>query len=184
MSELIVVPLDNSDGIIREAKLIDLKYIVHLSKIESTCLGFIPKMAYESAITGIKTGKRWSNICNDKMWVCECNGDLVGFVLASFGRAGNKKQGKIAQICIQEDARLINRGRILLDAVISHGKSVNTFGFSCGCADDLPSNFFWKLMGWQKVGARKGRSHKNTWEDSKKGRTVNLYKYDEFDLFQ
>ena len=135
------------DGVVREAILDDLKYVVHLSKIENHCLGFIPKMAYESAITGVKKGKRWSDTCNDKLWVCECNGDLVGFVLASFGRVGiNNRQGKISQICIQEDARLINRGRMLLDAVIEHGKSVYTFGFSCGCAvflrPKIPALFF------------------------------------------
>jgi hypothetical protein len=36
-----------------------------LSKKESFSLGFIPKMAYEAAITGIKKGKRWSPVCND-----------------------------------------------------------------------------------------------------------------------
>ena len=48
-----------NDEIVRFAGIDDIKYIVHLSKIESTSLGFIPKMAYESAITGIKKGKRW-----------------------------------------------------------------------------------------------------------------------------
>lgn len=180
---MIILKEISKDGIIRLANLKDIKYIVHLSKIESRSLGFIPKMAYESAITGIKEGKRWSDTCNDKIWVCECNGDLVGFVLASFGKQGNNRQGKIAQICIQEDARLINRGRMLLDAVVEYGRSVYTFGFSCGCADDLPSNIFWKLMGWQYVGNRKGIGHQNTWKQKSNGRVVNLYKYDLQDMF-
>ena len=72
-------------GDVRLAKLEDMPYIVSLSKKESISLGFIPKMAYEAAITGIKLGDRWSNVCNDKLFVIECNGDLVGFCLASFG---------------------------------------------------------------------------------------------------
>ena len=43
--------------IVREAKLEDVKYVISLSKKESLSLGFIPKMAYEAAITGIKIVK-------------------------------------------------------------------------------------------------------------------------------
>ena len=146
-------------------------------------LGFIPKMAYESAITGIKKGKRWSDVCNDKLFVIECNRDLVGFCLASFGRPNAiNKQGRIAQIALQEDARLLQRGRLLLDTVIDYGYSVFTCGWSCGCADDLPSNIFWQSMGWSKVGERRGISHKNTWKQTSQ-RQVNIYKFDPSDMF-
>lgn len=169
--------------IIRRAVIADIPYIVDLSKKESRCLGFIPKMAYEAAISGVKTGKRWSDVCNDKMWVCECNGDLVGFVLASFGRSkAMRPVGKIAQICLQEDARKLSRGYALLSAVIQHGKSFGTESFSCGCADDLESNMFWVAMGFTKIGSRMGISHKNTWLQTSK-RLVNLYRYDPSDLF-
>ncbi len=174
---------ENGLGIVRYAEIKDIKYIVSLAKKESLSLGFIPKMAYESAITGIKTGKRWSNVCNDKLWVCECNGDLVGFVLASFGRVNAIwKYGKIAQICLQTDARLMDRGRLLLNSVIEYGKTIGTLSFSCGCANDLPSNLFWKTMGWHMLGKRKGISHRNTWKQTSK-RIVNLYRYDPYDLF-
>lgn len=162
---------------IRSAVISDVNYIVSLANKESFCLGFIPKMAYESAITGIKTGKRWSNTCNDKLFVCEENGDLVGFVMFSYGNPA-----KCNQICIQEDARLIERGKALLSAAISHGNLKGIEDFSCGCADDLPSNLFWKTMGWVKVGERKGISHKNTWKESSK-RVVNIYRYQTNSLF-
>lgn len=172
-------------GIVRFAKEDDLKYINHLSKIESKSLGFIPNPAYKSAITGVKTGKRWSLICNDKLFVCECNGDLVGFCLASFGhqyRNVMTRQGKIAQICLQSDARMLQRGRLLLDSVINYGESIYTFNWSCGCADDLESNVFWKAMGWQKVGQRKGISSKNTWKQTSK-RDINIYMFSKTDMF-
>lgn len=162
---------------IRFATLNDIPYIVALSKKESFCLGFIPKMAYESAITGIKKGKRWSPTCNDKLFVCEENGDLVGFVMFSYGNPA-----KCNQICIQEDARLIARGQALLSAAISHGNLRGIEDFACGCADDLPSNFFWKQMGWIKVGERKGISHKNTWKETSK-RKVNIYRFQTNSLF-
>lgn len=170
-------------GTVRFATMKDIPYIIDLSKKENQSIGFIPKMAYESAITGIKTGRRWSDVCNDKMWVIECSGDLVGFCLASFGRIGmNLKMGKIAQICLQTDARLMDRGRVLLDSVIEYGKAVGTLRWSCGCADDLPSNLFWQCMGWIKVADRKGISHNNTWKQTSK-RTVNIYRLDPFDMF-
>ena len=156
-------------GTTRQAILADVPYVVDLSKKENHCLGFIPKMAYTSAVTGIKDGKRWSNVCNDKLFVIECNKDLVGFCLASFGLPHKQiRHGKIAQICLQEDARKLLRGRLLLDAVIEYGYSVFTVGWSCGCADDLESNFFWKAMGWIKVSERKGISHTNTWKQTSK----------------
>ena len=127
---------------IRSAVIADIPYIVSLSKKESFCLGFIPKMAYTAAITGIKTGKRWSNTCNDKLFVCEENGDLVGFVMFSYGNPA-----KCNQICIQEDARLIERGKALLSAAISHGNLRGIEYFACGCANDLPSNFFQGQIG-------------------------------------
>lgn len=162
---------------IRKAKLEDINYIVNLSKKENLSLGFIPKTAYEAAITGFKGGKRWSNTCNDKLFVCVENQDLVGFVLFSYG-----KYSKVNQICIQEDARLIQRGQALLSAGIAHGNLNGIEDFACGCADDLPSNFFWKQMGWVKVGERQGISHKNTWKETSK-RKINIYRYMTNSLF-
>tara|TARA_R110000796_G_scaffold38918_1_gene97523 strand:+ start:278 stop:820 length:543 start_codon:yes stop_codon:yes gene_type:complete len=175
--------MDNDVGNVRFAVIKDLKYIESLSNKETKAIGFIPKIAYEAAITGIKTGKRWSNVCNDRLFIIEVNDDLVGFCLASFGAANkNIRHGKIAQICLQEDARKIMRGRKLLDAVIEHGYSLYTVGWTCGCADDLESNVFWAAMGWIKVAERKGISHKNTWKQTSK-RKINIYKYDIHDMF-
>ena len=177
------IKTDIDIGSIRFATLKDIKYIISLSKKESQSLGFIPKMAYESAISGVKNGKRWSNVCNDKLWVCECNGDLVGFVLASFGRVNAVwKYGKIAQICLQTDARMMQRGRLLLDDVLVYGNKIGTLSFSCGCANDLPRNIFWETMGWIKIGDRYGISYRNTWKQTSK-RKINIYRYDPYDMF-
>jgi len=164
--------------VVRRATLDDLKYIEHLSKQENHALGFIPKTAYEAAITGIKTGKRWSDVCNDKIWICEENNDPVGFLLMSFGG-----WSKVNQIAIQEDARLIERGKALLQAGIDHGKIIGRDDFVCGCADDLPSNQFWQAMGWKQIGKRRGISHKNTWKETS-GRQVNIYHRQFNSLFQ
>ena len=174
--------IDEDLGIVEFAKTEDIPYIVNLSKKESKALGFIPKMAYESAITGIKTGKRWSNVCNDKLFVIKCNNDLVGFCLCSFGLIQqNMRIGKIAQICIQTDARKLLRGKLLLDKVIEEGEKQFTFRWQCGCADDLESNVFWKAMGWINIGDRQGISYKNTWKETSK-RKVNIYRFDKMDF--
>jgi hypothetical protein len=175
---------DENIGQVRFAEEEDLPYINDLSKKESKSLGFIPNPAYLAAITGVKKGKRWSEICNDKLFVCESNNVLVGFCLASFGnpqRNAMTRMGKVAQICLQADARMLQRGRILLDTVVSYGESVHTYNWSCGCADDLESNIFWKTMGWIMVNQRKGISHKNTWKQTSK-RTVNIYMFSKTDF--
>ena len=96
----------------------------------------------------------------------------------SFGNAqGNvmTRTGKIAQICLQADARMLQRGGVLLDAIVAQGEKVYTYNWSCGCADDLESNIFWQAMGWTKVGQRRGISHKNTWKQTSKRKVTITY---------
>ncbi len=154
---------------IRIANLTDLIYVTSLANKEGNAVGFIPKPAYEAAITGIKLGKRWSPTCNDKLWIAEESGDRVGFLLASFGDIT-----KVTQIAIQEDARKIERGKMLLTALESYANSIGKYSFGCGCADDLESNAFWNAMQWEFVSQRKG-VHFETKLSSK--RIVNLYRH-------
>ena len=158
---------------VRLANLSDLEYIESLSRKEAKSIGFIPNIAYKSAIVGERVSvNRWSKTCNDKLFVCEENGDLVGFALFSYG-----KRPKVNQICIQADARMIERGKGLLSCGINHGvSSVFRKTFICGCADDLESNKFWNAVGWVKIGERKGISHTNTWKETS-DRKVNIYSY-------
>tara|TARA_R110002153_G_scaffold168996_2_gene321757 strand:+ start:1843 stop:2406 length:564 start_codon:yes stop_codon:yes gene_type:complete len=177
-SQKIRLAVDLGDSV-RFAGVGDLPYILDLSKKESKSIGFIPKMAYEAAITGIKKGKRWSDVCNDRLVVCENNGDLVGFCLASFGRAKTSiRRGKIAQICIQEDARQIDRGKHLLAKIILYARDIGCLNMGCGCADDLASNQFWVAMRWRLVSERRGISHTNTWRQTSK-RKINVYHYND-----
>jgi hypothetical protein len=156
--------MKTNETIIRKCTLDDLSYIEYLSKLENRSIGFIPKIAYECAIKGEKFGKRWSKTCNDSLFLLEENNDSVGFLFGS-------SKGKIYQICIQEDARLFQRGKLLLNEFISHSISND---FLCGCANDLESNNFWKAMNFILIGHRKGVSHKNTWEQTSK-RDINIY---------
>ena len=165
--------------LVRYATLEDVKYIDDLRKKESHSLGFIPKMAFESAITGQKkSNNRWSTTCNDKLWVIEENKDLVGYLLMSFGQ-----WARITHIAIQEDARMIERGRKLLTEGVNYGHLVRgRTTFVSGCANDLPSNHFWKALGWKKLGNRNGKHHSNIWKSNSK-RQINVYHYQQGGLF-
>lgn len=166
------------ETLVKPATLEDMKYITHLANKEGNAIGFIPKVAYESAITGKKPSiHRWSDTCNDRIWLCWENGDPVGFVMMSYG-----KIAKCNQIAIQEDARLLTRGKALLTEAVKHGESRGIWDFGCGCADDLESNIFWQVMGWEKVGERNGIHFSNTWKESS-DRKVNIYRFQINSLF-
>jgi hypothetical protein len=113
------VVITHFDLTVKPATMEDIKYIIALANKEGKSIGFIPKIAYESAIQGKKPSvNRWSDTCNDKIFMCyenasEANPDPVGFVMMSYGRVA-----KVNQICIQEDARLIERGKALLNSAI------------------------------------------------------------------
>jgi hypothetical protein len=158
---------------VRPATLEDLMYIEHLSKKESKALGFIPKARYEAAITGVRAKEEECPSCNDAIFVCLENGQHVGYVMGSIWRIG--KTAKIHQIVIQEDARLIERGKILLLSFINKRIQQGVYDFSCGCADDLDSNYFWSSVGWQVVGRRKGIYYGTSKQTS--GRDINIYRY-------
>ena len=70
----------------RQAKISDLPYVLNLGKKEFKSIGFIPRMAYEGAINGIKVGKGWEITCNARLFIITENDDPVGFCLSSFGR--------------------------------------------------------------------------------------------------
>ena len=159
---------------VRPATLADIKYIVSLSKGESNAIGFIPKAAYETAITGIKKGKCWSNKSNTKLWVVEENGDLLGFLLMSFG-----KVARINQICIQPDARQVERGKLMLQEGTQWARNEHgLYEMTACCANDLESNKFWKALDFVQVGTRNGKAWNNTWNETS-DRLINIYNKDE-----
>lgn len=162
--------------IIKRATLEDLKYIESLAKKESQSIGFIPKVRYEAAIIGKRIREAAQPNCNDKLYMCFEDNEPVGFVLGSSGKKSKGAIAKVSQICIQEDARLLERGKGLLNAFTWDCENRGIFDFQCACADDLDSNLFWKAMGWELIGQRKGRHYSNTWKDSS-GRIVNLYMF-------
>ena len=117
---------------IRRATLADISYIDHLRARNSEAVGFIPRVRYEMEIDGSRHGS---------VLVCEDNGDLVGFIYATHNNHGVTH---IQQIAIQGDARRLERGTALVEAV----KRDTDWLISCRCAEDLEATEFWQSLGF------------------------------------
>ncbi len=128
---------------IREAIGDDFLYIDSLRKKEGNALGFIPKDAYISVLekNRVANRDRWKY---SKIWVSEDNGELTGFVFASF----NEDPAIIIQIVVQEDARRWHRAILLEKQVDKRARYLNLSSIKCRVAIDLESNFYWKAMGY------------------------------------
>jgi GNAT superfamily N-acetyltransferase len=117
-----------------EATPEDIEYICHLQRIEANGLdsvGFLPKMAFEREIDA-----------GGRILIGRENGDEVGYIYATRNRHGVTK---IQQVLVQDDARRLEIGSTLVDAVTSP----NDWLLSLRCRENLPAVQFWKDMGFQ-----------------------------------
>ncbi len=128
---------------IERATLADIAYIDDLRKKEGHAVGFIPKQRYEMEIRRERLGSLFVAVEND---------DRVGFIYATHGGGCSK----IQQIAIQRDARLLERGRLLVDAIRQDGLRRSVTQLGCRCAADLESVGFWKALGFDVVGENVG----------------------------
>ena len=148
---------------IHRATRADLSYIKHLGNKESEAIGFIPLQRYEIEMDTQGT-----------ILVAKENDDYVGFLYATHNRAGVTR---IQQIAIQEDARLLERGKALVDAATK----ATDWLVSCRCADELPSTTFWESLGFQHQGivptakSVYGRGQGDPTLPTRRHRTINRY---------
>lgn len=139
--EHIVIP--RNDTYVRDAIVTDFNYIDSLRKREGSALGFIPKNAYLSVLSGAPVdGRRRYEY--SKIYVTVDNEDLTGFVYATF--AG--MFAHIHQIVVQEDARRWYRASLLETKIDTDAKKYNKQGIECRVAFDLESNYYWRAMGY------------------------------------
>lgn len=128
------------DLLIRTAVKADQSYIDKQQKENSFAVGFIQRTVWDKYVFG---GER-----NFVVFVCEKNGDQVGYILLTPG----KKVGahaKIQQIVIQQDARRLEYGTLLLDAVREFCKETGRKGVTLRCRKDLEANSFWEALGFK-----------------------------------
>jgi len=114
----------------------DIDYICHLQRIEANGLdsvGFLPRMAFEKEIAA-----------DGLILIGRENDDEVGYIYATRNRHGITK---IQQVVVQDDARRLEIGSSLVDAVTSP----HDWLLSLRCRENLPSVRFWEDMGFEIV---------------------------------
>ena len=131
------------DLVIRTSTRDDQSYIDKQQKENSFAVGFIQKTVWNNYVFG---GER-----NFVVFICEKNGDSVGYILLT---PGNKvgSYAKIQQIVIQEDARRLEYGTLLIDAVRDFCEEIGRMGVTLRCRKDLDANKFWKNLGFDCYG--------------------------------
>lgn len=146
---LISVLYQKDDLIVRNACASDMLFIDKLQKDNSYAVGFIQKTVWEKYVFG---GER-----NFVVFVCEKNGDPVGYILVTPG-LGIGRHIKIQQIAVRDDARRLDYGSALIAVVREFCTTFGRSGATLRCRTDLDSNNFWRALGFTKYG---------TWEKGK-----------------
>lgn len=133
----------NGDLVVRTATEQDKTFIDKLQKDNSYAVGFIQSTIWDKYVFG---GER-----NFVVFICEKNDDMVGYVLLTPGRA-DYTYAKIQQIAVREDARRLDYGSALLAVVKDFCNTFGRLGVTLRCRIDLPSNFFWRALGFTLYG--------------------------------
>jgi GNAT superfamily N-acetyltransferase len=120
-----------------------MDYIDKLQKENSYAVGFIQRTIWDDYVFG---GKR-----NFVAFICEKNGDRVGYILLTPGM-GRGSYAKIQQIAVQEDARRLEYGTLLIEAVRKFCNRFNRVGVTLRCRSDLDANRFWLALGFTNYG--------------------------------
>jgi ribosomal protein S18 acetylase RimI-like enzyme len=92
------------------------------------------------------------------------NGERAGYVI--HGKV--RKNTRILQIVVADDARRVEHATALVDAVTRLANAVRAHSISLHCAQDLDANRYWKAIGFKIAGKRlrdkRGRRWQNKWE--------------------
>jgi len=142
-TELTNIIAVKNDLVVRTSSSKDKSYIDKLQKENSYAVGFIQKTIWDEYVFG---GKR-----NFVAFTVEKNGDRVGYILVTPGK-GIGEYAKIQQIAIQEDARRLEYGTMLIDAVRQLCEQLNRVGVTLRCRKDLDANKFWQALGFKVYG--------------------------------
>jgi ribosomal protein S18 acetylase RimI-like enzyme len=133
------------EPVIRPATMADILAVDALRKSESAALGFVPIQTYEDVTKGLHPSER--------VWIVEYNKQMAGF--AYIGGGGHFT--KIFQLAIWDDARRLDIGNAVVSKADKLARERGQFGLTCRVAHDLPSNEFWKAIGFSHVGTNVGK---------------------------
>ena len=131
---------------IRPATIDDLPAIDAMRKADGDSLGFVPIQKYEHIVNQtLDRGRpRWAY---EWLLVCIDSREITGFVLSGFHRTGCK----VEQICIRQDARLLERATLLLSAIEDEAETRQRPKIKCRVAADIAANSFWNALDYTPV---------------------------------
>jgi len=157
---------DEEDIIVRTSTIKDWLIMDKLMNENSNAIGFVPNTYFEKCV--------WGGEKNAFVFICEANNDEVGFVYITIGK-GYGRYAKIQQIAVRDDARRLQYGTALIEVCRDFCNNFGRIGFTLRCRNDLPSNNFWKALGFSQYGIwKKGRIKENC--GFKASDDINLYK--------
>src|SRR3990167_4561689 len=133
----------HKDIVIRTSKESDKNFVDKLQKENSFAVGFIQKSIWEKYVYG---GER-----NFIVFIGEVNNDMVGYALITPGKKSGS-YAKIQQIAVRQDARRLEYGTAIIEAVKKFCNRFGRIGVSLRCRKDLESNAFWKALGFELYG--------------------------------
>lgn len=114
------------------------RFIDYLQAKDRNALGFLPFIALQQAVD------------LGRVFLCLENDEPAGYVI--HGPA--KTHGKIYQVCVADDARRIEHGTALVEAVRSVMIAGKAHDLTLHCAEDLTANTFWRALGFAHTGQR------------------------------
>lgn len=115
-----------------------LRYALHLTALHRRELGFIPSTSYEAMVAA------------RRLRLAAVDEDPVGILLVG----PIKRDTRVYQACVQEDARRIYHGSGLLTELVQEATAAGAHRISLWCASDLPSNAFWQACGFARTRSR------------------------------
>jgi ribosomal protein S18 acetylase RimI-like enzyme len=128
-------------------KLHELRLMwLHATRSDTNAIGFLPVSAFDA------------RAATDEVTTVYRNGDLVGWAMAVHSRHTGVM--RIYQIWVRPDARILEHGRALIDAISMKAVALRCFAMRAWVAEDLPANLFWQALGFQRMGWRWGRGEK------------------------
>lgn len=83
----------------------------------------------------------------ERLIVCVDNEEITGFVLANIG----KKQAKIEQVCVRQDARRMERALCLCEVIEIEAEQRGLPRVRCRVAVDIDANWYWTAAGYEVI---------------------------------
>ncbi|HWN10116.1 MAG TPA: hypothetical protein VNO50_12770 [Pyrinomonadaceae bacterium] len=119
-----------------------LKWVEDLAKVESNCIGFVPRIAYKQALA------------RERLMIVADGEELVGFAFWGRGRQELKDSISIYQMAVVNTHRRLKYGIDLLRGISHHPATYDRQFFRCTCRQGIAANDFWRHIGLTHVATK------------------------------